>query len=102
MRERGVAGSTSRIGSVSNTTHYAIATTVMSFTRRARGAMLRLVRQRRLSLIVGVLLTAPAAWVEFSGYGFPWWAQGLALVGGATGIALLNTGIVGVGPDWID
>ena len=49
-RERGVAGSTSRIGSVSSTTHYAIASTVMSFTRRVRGAVLRLVRRRRLSL----------------------------------------------------
>ena len=74
----------------------------MAFTRRARGAILRLVRHRRLSLIVGFLLTGAAGWVEFSGYSFPWWAQGLALIGGATGIALLYTGIVGVGPDWID
>jgi hypothetical protein len=74
----------------------------MPVTRRARGALLRLVRRRRLSAIVGLALALPAAWVEFSGGDFPAWAQGLALIGGATGIALLWTGIAGLGPDWID
>jgi hypothetical protein len=74
----------------------------MSLTRRTRGALLRLVRRRRLSAVLGLALAAPAAWVEFSGGGFAWWVQGLALVGGATGIALLWTGLAGLGPDWID
>jgi hypothetical protein len=42
-----------------------------------------------------------AAWVEFSG-DFPWWTHGLALVLGATGVALFWTGVVGAPPDWID
>jgi hypothetical protein len=71
-------------------------------TRRARGALLRLVRRRRLSAVLGLLLTVPAGWVEFSGGDFPWWVSGLALIGGATGIALIWTGLVGLGPDWID
>ena len=32
----------------------------------------------------------------------PWWAGGAALVAGATGAALLWTGLVGATPDWID
>jgi hypothetical protein len=74
----------------------------MSFTRRARGAVLRLVRRRLLSTIVGLLLAAPAAWVEFSDGNFAWWVRGMALVGGATGLALLWSGLAGLGPDWID
>ena len=74
----------------------------MPLIRRGRGALLRLVRRRRLSAAIGVGLAAPAAWVELSGGDFAWWLQGLALVGGATGIALLWTGLVGLGPDWND
>lgn len=76
--------------------------TLMSSTRRARGAILRLVRRPRLATALGIVLAAPAAWVEFSGGDFTWWAQGLALVAGATGVALLWTGLAGLGPDWID
>jgi hypothetical protein len=53
-------------------------------------------------MLVGAALAGPAAWVEFSGGHFEWWMQGLALIGGGVGIALLWTGIVGVPPDWID
>ena len=74
----------------------------MAITRRARGALLRLVRRRRLSAALGLALVVPAAVVEWSGGNFPWWMQGLALIGGASGIALLWTGIAGLGPDWID
>jgi len=74
----------------------------MSFTRRARGAALRFVRRPRHATALGLALAAPAAWVEFSAGDFAWWAQGLALVGGATGVALLWTGLAGLGPDWID
>jgi hypothetical protein len=98
MRARGVAGTISRIGRV-NTANYAIA---MALIRRTRGALLRLVRRRGLAMLVGAALAGPAAWVEFSGGHFEWWMQGLALIGGGVGIALLWTGIVGVPPDWID
>ena len=70
--------------------------------RRARGALLRLVRRRPLAVLIGCALTAPAVWVEFFGRYDAWWADGLALMVGATGLALLWTGLTGVAPDWID
>jgi hypothetical protein len=74
----------------------------MPLVRRARGALLRLARRRALSALVGAALVIPSAWVEFSSGEFAWWMRGLALVGGAVGIALLWTGIAGLGPDWVD
>ena len=70
--------------------------------RRARGALLRLVRRRRLAIVVGTTLAAPAAWVEFVGRDVPWWVAGLSLVLGATGVALIWTGLTGMRPDWVD
>jgi len=70
--------------------------------RRLRGIVLRLVRHRPAAVVVGLVLVAPSAWVEFSGrYDAPW-QQGLALVAGATGLAVLWTGLTGVSPDWVD
>lgn len=74
----------------------------MPIVRRARGAVLRLVRRRGLSALVGAVLALPSAWVEFSGGDFAWWMRGLALVCGAIGVALLYTGLVGVEPDWVE
>lgn len=74
----------------------------MSLTRRFRGAVLRLVRQRGLALVVGSLLLLPAVWVQTTGRFDQWWVEGLSLVAGATGAALVWTGIAGLKPDWID
>jgi hypothetical protein len=70
--------------------------------RRLRGALLRLVRRRALAAAVGALLVAPAAWLELTGRADVWWLQGVALVVGATGLAILWTGLTGPAPDWID
>ena len=70
--------------------------------RRARGAILRLVRRRPLALTVGTALMTPAAWLEFSGRFGAWWLEGLGLVLLATGTALVWAGITGPKPDWID
>jgi hypothetical protein len=70
--------------------------------RRARGALLRLVRRRPLAIAVGAALALPAAWAELGGHGGPWWLDGLILVAGATGLALVWQGAVGATPDWID
>ena len=70
--------------------------------RRARGTILRLVRRRGLAMAVGFALAVPAAWVEFSGRYDAWWMEGLALVVGATGLAILWTGLTGASPDWVD
>ena len=70
--------------------------------RRVRGILLRLVRRRPLAILVGLALVGPASWVEFSGRAGAWWVEGLALVIGATGLAILWTGITGPAPDWVD
>ena len=70
--------------------------------RRARGLLLRFVRRRALASLAGIALVLPAGWIEFSGRAGAWWIEGLALVGGATGLALLWAGISGTGPDWIE
>ena len=70
--------------------------------RRARGMLLRLVRRRGLAIAVGVALAAPAVWLEFFSRYDAWWVDGLALVVGATGMALCWTGLTGARPDWID
>ena len=70
--------------------------------RRVRGFLLRIVRRRRLAIVVGLALAVPAAWVEFSGRYGAWWVEGLALVIGATGLAIFWTGLTGASPDWID
>jgi hypothetical protein len=70
--------------------------------RRARGALLRLVRRRLFAIVAGGLLVGPAAWLELSGRYGAWWVDGLSLVLGATGAAVLWTGIAGVPPDWVD
>ena len=72
------------------------------FERRARGVLLRLVRNRALAVAAGVALVAPAVWVEFFSRNEAWWIDGLALVAGATGIALCWTGLTGGRPDWVD
>ena len=70
--------------------------------RRARGALLRLVRRRPVAIVVGCALAAPAIWAELFSRSDVWWIDGLALVFGATGVALIWTGITGVAPDWVD
>ncbi|OFW26172.1 MAG: hypothetical protein A3H97_15580 [Acidobacteria bacterium RIFCSPLOWO2_02_FULL_65_29] len=74
----------------------------MPVIRRVRGAVLRLVRRRGLCLAVGVLLALPAVWVRLAGRFDAWWIEGLSLVAGATGAALVWTAVTGVKPDWID
>ena len=68
--------------------------------RRARGVLLRLAYRRPLAIVVGAALAAPAIWLEASGGSPLWWLDGLALVVGATGGALIWTGLTGPRPDW--
>jgi hypothetical protein len=74
----------------------------MAILRRARGAVLRLVRRRALSIALGALLAAPGIWVEFIARDVTWWMEGAGLIIGATGLALMWTGLTGASPDWID
>jgi hypothetical protein len=74
----------------------------MAIMRRTRGVILRLVRRRKTSMALGLALAAPAAWVELGAHDLGWWAEGLALILGATGVAVFWTGLTGGGPDWTD
>ena len=73
----------------------------MAFIPRARGALVRLVRRRMLAIVVGLALAGPAAWLEVGGRSEAWWIDGLSLIVGATGVALIWTGLVGPKPDWV-
>ena len=53
-------------------------------------------------MLVGLALAIPSAWFEFSGRYGAWWISGLALVFGATGLAIFWTGVTGASPDWVD
>jgi hypothetical protein len=53
-----------------------------------------------MTIVTGVALAVPSAWAEFSGRFDAWWVEGLALVVGATGIALIWAGLTGGQPDW--
>ena len=55
--------------------------------------LLRLVRRRALATALGLALAVPAAWLEFGGRVDAWWVDGLSLVMGATGVALLWAGL---------
>ena len=55
-----------------------------------------------MAMAVGLALVVPSAWIEFSGRDDAWWTQGLALVVGATGLAIFWTGMTGPSPDWVD
>jgi hypothetical protein len=68
--------------------------------RRLRGALLRFVRRRGLASATGAALIALAVWLEFGADAA--WAEGLGLIAGATGAALLWTGLAGLRPDWTD
>jgi hypothetical protein len=70
--------------------------------RRARGALLRLARRRALSIAAGVVLLVPVAWVALDGRLAGWWVDGLSVILGATGAALIWSGLTGPRPDWVD
>ena len=71
--------------------------------RRPRGALLRLARARGTAVTTGTVLLAPSVWLFVGDYGWESWvSDGLGLVLGATGAALILVGLGGRRPDWID
>jgi hypothetical protein len=74
----------------------------MPMTRRARGALLRLVRRRGATIALGLMLAVPAAFVQLSDRYDAWWMEGLSVAAGATGIALIWSGVVGPKKDWVE
>ncbi len=75
----------------------------MPVGKRARGWLLRLVLRRPMAISLGLALIIPAAVLLVRD--FPWETpatDGLGLIFGATGTALLLFGVGGRRPDWID
>ena len=75
----------------------------MHFMKRLRGWLLRLVLNRALATVLGSSLLIPAAWLVLQD--LPWetsTTDGLGLIAGATGAALLLAGIGGRRPDWLE
>jgi len=71
--------------------------------RRARGALLRLAQARVAGAVAGVvLLLFSAGLLTFDFQWESWVSDGLGLVLGGTGAALLTTAITGRRPDWIE
>ena len=74
-----------------------------SIVRRVRGRVLRLVRNRPAASVVGGLLLALAFILLAGDYTWETWiTDGLGLVMGATGVALVVGSFGGQRPDWID
>ena len=71
--------------------------------RRARGALLRIAFDRRPAFGIGALLVGPAVWVLVGDYAWEsWLSDGLVLVLGATGVALVVAALSGRRSDWIE
>jgi hypothetical protein len=71
-------------------------------TKRLRGVLLRLVLRRPVAIALGLTLLLPAAWLLVQD--LPWETpatDGLGLIVGATGAALVFAGIGGRRPDWL-
>lgn len=75
----------------------------MAVGKRARGWLLRLVLKRPVAIALGLMLVVPSAWLLVQD--LPWESavtDGIGLILGATGMALLLAGIGGRRPDWIE
>jgi hypothetical protein len=71
--------------------------------RRLRGRLLRLALNRTVSIPLGLILLAPAAWMSLGDYTWETpTTDGLTLILGATGAALLLAGLGGRRPDWVE
>ena len=71
--------------------------------RRTRGVLLRLALSRTPALVAGLVLLAPATVIAVGDYRWEsWLTDGLGLIGGATGAALVVTALAGRQADWID
>jgi hypothetical protein len=71
--------------------------------KRLRGSILRLALKRPIAIALGLALAAPSVWLMVED--FRWESpttDGLSLICGATGVALLLVGLGGRRPDWIE
>ena len=77
--------------------------TVPTLIRRLRGSLLRLVFNRPAAFAVGFACAGGAGWL--AAIDAPWesWlSDGVGLVAGATGAALILAALGGRRPDWVE
>lgn len=75
----------------------------MPIFRRVRGVILRLVFNRVIASLGGIALLGTFFFLRFIEFKWETWlSDGLTLLLGATGIALLFVAFQGREPDWID
>jgi hypothetical protein len=75
----------------------------MPLAKRLRGFLLRMVLSRGVAIAVGLALLVPALWLFVQE--FRWESNvtdGLGLILGATGAALILAGLGGRRPDWYE
>ena len=71
--------------------------------RRLRGALLRLAFNRRAAFVAGLAGTGAALWLAVVDTPWESWVtDGLGLVAGATGAALILVALGGRRPDWVE
>jgi hypothetical protein len=59
--------------------------------------------RRTTAVGLGIALCVPAVWLWWNDYRWEkWYTDGLGLVVGATGLALILAGVGGRRPDWIE
>lgn len=75
----------------------------MPALRRARGWLVRAVLKRTTAIMFGAMLSLPALGLWWRDYSWEtWYTDGLVLIVGATGMALILAGIGGRRADWIE
>ncbi len=71
--------------------------------RRLRGALLRLAFNRPAAFVAGLACAGCAVWLAAMDAAWESWASdGLGLVAGATGAALILAALGGRRPDWVE
>ncbi|MCE2539789.1 MAG: hypothetical protein J4G16_05235 [Acidobacteria bacterium] len=74
-----------------------------SLIRRLRGALLRLAFNRLAAFAAGFSCAAAAVWLAIVDAPWESWvSDGLGLVAGATGAALILVALGGRRPDWVE
>jgi len=76
---------------------------VQRLIRRVRGALLRLAFNRAAAFALGLVCAGGAAWLAIIDASWEsWLSDGLGLVAGATGAALVVVALGGRRPDWVE